>query len=267
MYGGDWESPSKATTFDVLWAGNADLGAVRFISGGSNGRTYLYEGGATRYSDLGLSAVFGAPIAGRADPNFVAWAQNHDQMVANITQARVDKALAQVDFEAGIGLNLMFAPTLVMGGGGAGYGVSRASLSTIVPRVAATNTRVLLQGVTDRAVADLAANPALARSLMSPGSYMHLVEGTKLAPASYGKAVERLSAQYVSADPVLSQVLSYQSRPFVATPDFLGYEGYGLRALDITTEASRASHLARPYGAYTEIVTHPGLPPNLVFPR
>src|SRR5690606_6098159 len=129
------------------------------------------------------------------------------------------------------------------------------------------NAKIALQGVTDRAAADLAANPALARRLMSPGSYQHLVEGTNLAPASYGKAVERLTAEYISADPALSKILSYQSRPFVSTPDFLGYEGYNLRALDITTEASSASHLARPYGTYTEIVAHPGLPSNLVFPR
>lgn len=83
-----------------------------------------------------MTAIFAAPIAGQADPNFVAWTQTHDQMVGNIIQARVDKALAQADFEAGIGLNLMMAPTLVMGGTGAGYGVSRASLSAIAPRIA-----------------------------------------------------------------------------------------------------------------------------------
>lgn len=57
---------------------------------------------------------------------------------------------------------------------------------------------------------------------MSPGSYQHLLDGTNLAPASYGKAVERLTARYVQADPELSQILSHQSRPFVSTPDFFG---------------------------------------------
>ncbi len=145
-----------------------------------------------------------------------------------------------------------------------------APLFSLVGKGVATapiNTKIVLQDVTNQAVADLAANPALARRLMSQGSYQHLVEGTNLAPASYGKAVERLTAEYVSADPALSTILSYQSRPFVSTPDFLGYEGYNLRSLDITTEASRARHLARPYGPYTEIVTHPGLPSNLVFPQ
>ncbi|MGH6613388.1 LysM peptidoglycan-binding domain-containing protein [Sphingomonas sp.] len=130
MYGGDWESAPKATTFDVLWAGNADLGAVRFISGGSNGRTYLYDGGATRYSDLGLSAVFAAPIAAQTDPNFVAYAQVHNQMVGDIVQARVDKALAQVDFEAGIAMNIMMLPTMFMGGSGASYAIREGGYLT-----------------------------------------------------------------------------------------------------------------------------------------
>lgn len=129
------------------------------------------------------------------------------------------------------------------------------------------NIRVALQGVTDRAVAELAADPSIARRLMSPGSYNHLVEGTRLAPASYGKAVERLSARIIEKDPDLSSILSYQSRPFRSTPDFIGHEGYNMRPLDITTAGSTANHAARPYGSYTEIVTHPGLPSNLVFPR
>lgn len=124
-----------------------------------------------------------------------------------------------------------------------------------------------LQNVVDRSVADLAANPALARDLMSPGSYMHLVKGTRLADASYGKAIERLAARYVKEDPTLSAVLKYQSRPFVTTPDFFGHESYNLRMLDITTSRAIPNHLLRPYGHATEYVTHPGLPKWLVFPQ
>ena len=108
------------------------------------------------------------------------------------------------------------------------------------------NTKVVLRGVTDRAVAELAANPGLARRLMSPGSYNHLVEGTGLAPASYDKAVERLSADIIRNDPALSSILQYQSRSFRSTPDFLDIEGYNLRPLDITTVRSTAAHSARP---------------------
>jgi hypothetical protein len=132
---------------------------------------------------------------------------------------------------------------------------------------APVNARAMLQRVTDRAVTDLAGNPGLARELMSPGSYRHLVQGTNLAPATYGKAVERLTGRYIAADPELSRIFQYQSRPFVSTPDFFAYEGQNLRLLDITTRAGISSHLARPYGSYTEYVTHPGLPSNLVFPR
>lgn len=102
---------------------------------------------------------------------------------------------------------------------------------------------------------------------MSPGSYKHLVEGTKLADASYGKAVERLAARYVREDEALSSVLKYQSRPFVSTPDFFGYEGYNLRMLDITTTKAIPYHSLRPYGRATEYVTHPGLPSMLEFPQ
>jgi len=128
-----------------------------------------------------------------------------------------------------------------------------------------TSPRVALQGAVDQAVEALNANPKLAADLMSPGSYQHLVNRTTLADASYGKAVERLTARIVREDAGLSASLQYQSRPFVATPDFFGYEGHNLHLLDITTQRSIPAHLQRPYGPATQYVTHPGLPPGLVF--
>jgi YD repeat-containing protein len=136
-----------------------------------------------------------------------------------------------------------------------------------VSRDVALTPRDVLQGVTNRAVSDLRANPSLARELMSPGSYSHLVNRTQLAGASYGKAVERLAARYVASDADLSRMLSYQARPFRSTPDFFGYEGYNLHPLDITTEGSRALHEMRSYGKVTELVIHPGLPDDLEFPQ
>lgn len=140
-------------------------------------------------------------------------------------------------------------------------------MASVAANSVAIDTKAALRGVVDRAVADLAANPALARTLMSRGSYLHLVEGTRLAPASYGKAVERLTAQYVADDPALSTILKYVSRPFVSAPDFIGIEAYRVRPLDIMTARSVWAHAARPYGSYTEPVLYPGLPSNLVFPR
>ncbi|WP_460501611.1 hypothetical protein, partial [Dyella jejuensis] len=124
-----------------------------------------------------------------------------------------------------------------------------------------------LQATTNQAVADLTANPGLAQGLMSPGSYDQLVNGTNLAPASFGKAVERLTAQYVQADPILANQFEYLSQPFVSTPDFAGTIGGNTYTFDITTDASVASHLTRPYGATTTYITYPGLPQGLVFPK
>lgn len=129
------------------------------------------------------------------------------------------------------------------------------------------NTREALQRVTDQVVADLAANPRLAERVLSRLEYARLAEGGRTAAAQYGNAVERLTADYIVRDPALGNILRYQSRPFRSTPDFFGFEGYNLRSLEITTARSTPAHTSRPYGAYTEIVTHPGLPPNLVFPR
>ncbi len=146
-------------------------------------------------------------------------------------------------------------------------GVVARPVAGRVENVTFTNAKDALQSVTDRAVMDLASDPSIARSLMSEGSYAHLSGRTNLAHASYGKAVERLAARYIDADPVLGDFLDYQSRPFKSTPDFFGYEGYNMRMLDITTSKSVGSHLGRSYGPYTDYVLHPGLPSNLVFPK
>jgi YD repeat-containing protein len=125
----------------------------------------------------------------------------------------------------------------------------------------------LLQATTNQAFADLIVDPGLAKGLMSPGSYDQLVSGTSLAPASFGKAVERLTAQYVQSDPLQASQLEYLSKPFVSTPDFAGTIGENTYTFDITTDASVASHLTRPYGPTTTYITYPGLPQGLVFPR
>ena len=114
--------------------------------------------------------------------------------------------------------------------------------------------------------ADIAANPRIARDLMSPGSYAHLRNGTNLAGASYGKAVERLVARYVQEDELLSSILRHTGRSrgangrFISSPDFIGKEAYNLRLLDITTEAAIPRHLSRPgFGRASDFIIHPGL--------
>src|SRR5262249_52707974 len=139
-------------------------------------------------------------------------------------------------------------------------GVSRGVLGefaldremVLVGEQATINTKAMLQTLTNRAFAELKANPGLARELMSPGSYQHLVNQDELAGASFGKAIERLVGRYVARDPKgYGTFLSYESKPFKSTPDFFGYEGGKTRYLDITTQAGVGSHLDRWYGKDT----------------
>ena len=147
---------------------------------------------------------------------------------------------------------------------GSEYGKSR--LNILNPHFAPDPVRVL-QNVTNQAVSELATNPSIAKGLMSSGSYMHLVRGSKLSHASYGKAVERLTADIVKNDSLLSSILEYRSRPFRSTPDFFGWDGFNLFLIDITTLKSIPKHLARSYGPATRYVTHPGMPLNVMFPK
>src|SRR5687768_14170753 len=66
---------------------------------------------------------------GSVDRNFYrSWKEG----IKAATRLKAD--LDDFDFYANIALNLMMAPTIFYGPTGAGYGVSRASLSTIAPR-------------------------------------------------------------------------------------------------------------------------------------
>jgi hypothetical protein len=82
---------------------------------------------------------------------------------------------------------------------------------------------------------------------------------------SYGNAVERQVAKIIRDDEMLSRLFEYRARPFVETPDFFAIEGPTFRMLDITTEGEIPKKLLKPYGPYTDYVTHPGLPDNIMF--
>jgi RHS repeat-associated protein len=167
-----------------------------------------------------------------------------------------------------------FVDEAIGAGKNAGGPVSAAKpqLNILNPHFTPDSAEVL-QRLTNNAVGDLAANPGLARDLMSASSYRHLIQGTELAGASYGKAVERLVARYVREDGMLSSILQHTGLTrgangrFVSSPDFLGKEAFNLRLLDITTQRDLAKHLRRPAGQSTTYSIHPGLPNGLVFPR
>ncbi len=108
----------------------------------------------------------------------------------------------------------------------------------------------------------LQANPELARGLMSDGSYRHILQGTELAEASYGKAVERLTARIIREDPQLSRLFIYTGRyrgpggRFVSSPDFIGLEAGRTRLFDITTEAALKAHRGRELAPWVEYLTY-----------
>lgn len=109
-----------------------------------------------------------------------------------------------------------------------------------------------LQGMVDQAVRELVANPKLARSLMSEGSYRQLKNGTELYAASFGKAVERRVAQLVREDPNLRRTLQHtglargDNGRFISSPDFTRTTG-SPKVWDVTTNAGVPAHAKR-YG-------------------
>jgi hypothetical protein len=127
------------------------------------------------------------------------------------------------------------------------------------------DTRATMQALVDHAYAELTANPGFARYLIGDSNYANLVNGS-MAHVNWGNAVERLVGAYIVDTPALRGVLSYQSRPFLRTMDFFGFEGYNLLLFDVTTVPSGTAHTFRSYGMYTHYIYHPGLPGTLTFP-
>ncbi len=104
---------------------------------------------------------------------------------------------------------------------------------------------------------------------MSAGSFRHLREGTNLANASYGKAVERLSARIIQEDKLLNSLFHHTGRArgpngrFISSPDFIGMEPGRTRLFDVTTEAAIPKHLNRPgFGRISEFIIYPSLTPT-----
>ena len=106
-----------------------------------------------------------------------------------------------------------------------------------------------LQNVVDQAVADIKADPSLAKDLMSKGSYRHLKDPTsKLYSASFGKAVERRARDIIKDTPELKDLVTHTGLSrgpngrFISSPDF-STASKGI--FDVTTNAGKAAHEAR----------------------
>jgi hypothetical protein len=110
-----------------------------------------------------------------------------------------------------------------------------------------------LADLTRQVSAELAENPALARSVLSRAEYESAVASGRIAAAQYGNAVERMVAARIADDPMLSQVIRHVGGPY--NPDFTAF-GHNF---DLTTEthAQVMRHMKRPgYGDELIVVTY-----------
>jgi hypothetical protein len=115
--------------------------------------------------------------------------------------------------------------------------------------------RSRLQVVTDVQNAALAANPRIAQTVLSPAEYAAASRRPWLARMQYGNAVERLVAQEVNQSSRTSTWLRHVGGP--NNPDFVGSGRLSGMNFDITTEAAREAHYARPgYGYGLNVIPY-----------
>lgn len=111
----------------------------------------------------------------------------------------------------------------------------------------------VLADLTRQVNAELAANPALAQTVLSPREYLAGVGSARIAAAQYGNAVERIIAARIRQDPALATVFRHVGGP--SNPDFVAFG----RNFDITTEtqAQVMRHMKRPgYGNDLIVLTY-----------
>lgn len=137
----------------------------------------------------------------------------------------------------------------VVTAGTAGMIAGGAAGVTTTLSVSQTGEILLFAKLVQEANARLAANPALAKELLTKGEYAayRTQNGFRLF---YGHAVERLTARLAQASSRYDSLFQYVSRRGGRGPDFIGRSGTsasGLR-IDITTVGEVLKHRARPYG-------------------
>ena len=117
---------------------------------------------------------------------------------------------------------------------------------------AALDAASVLQRLTDARVVQLTNNPALAAKVLSPPQANALARDPGLAPAMFGRALERLVA--IDAQTQYSRLFQYVGRR--PGPDFQGLGLAAGRIFDITTYLGQAAHYARPYGSALELILY-----------
>ena len=113
----------------------------------------------------------------------------------------------------------------------------------------------ILQGVTSRKAAELAANPSLARGVLTRPEYEAAQKSVGVARMQYGNAVERLAAKEIRTTPELRSIFEHVGGP--RKPDFIGKGAFERMNFDITTPGQVQAHLNRPgYGPGLNVVTY-----------
>jgi hypothetical protein len=118
------------------------------------------------------------------------------------------------------------------------------------------NARSLLQKLVNSVNGRFARDLRAAASVLSEKEFRLGQSNPRLAPAEYGNALERMLAEQVAGDPLLSQLFRHTGRG--PRPDFVGIGSAKGQRFDITTNTARsmAEHLRRPYGNDLTIITY-----------
>ena len=138
---------------------------------------------------------------------------------------------------------------------------------TITNAVRKRAGQAILQNVTDQVAAKLAANPALAKTVLSRPEYWLAQRLPWFAKMKYGKAVEMLAARDIEKTPGLDSLFKHLGGPM--KPDFVGVGALEGMRFDITTVAGAASHYGRPLyrGPGLTIITYERAATFTVFPK
>lgn len=138
-----------------------------------------------------------------------------------------------------------------------------------VPRVSVLNPDFTVGSVPDpvavmqlrvnAVAAELRANPAAAEAVLSDRELVHFLDPTsRTYGATWGKAVERLTAQGLNESPASGGMFQYIAGP--NEPDFVGARGAFSQdfMFDITTPQHMADHFPRWYGRGVYYMTYQG---------
>jgi hypothetical protein len=201
----------------------------------------------------GTTADFDTRLA--AEKALYGWTGGENQFLGNKIIDLAGKSDSLVSKISGycLGYSLKLSPESPPGVMLTGIPSSR-SLPILNPEFTPNATKVL-QNITTSANAELAANPTLAKTLLSDAQYANGQSAPWLANMEYGNAVHRLVGQRIGQSPLHQQLFGVNRG---AGPDFLGRGGANGLIFDITTTnpLTIQRHFARPYGDELQICTY-----------